>query len=247
MNAEHLKAVNAAIEERRTVVLVTPLDGAPARLVTVDEAPSDPLAEEIVPRLRSGKSGVVATEAGEVFLRVHRPSPRLVIIGAVHVSQALAPMAEATGFDVTIIDPREAFATPERFEGHRVLADWPDASNMALDDETAVATLTHDPKIDDPALLAAMAADCFYIGALGSRKTHAKRVDRMKAQGVKDSALMRINAPIGLAIGAASPQEIAVSVLAQIIDALRSDRTAGRDLAAKAAASDKAAAPDKAA
>lgn len=241
MNAAHLKAVNEAIAERRTVVLLTPLDGGPARLVTVDEAPTDPLAEEILPRLRSGKSGVVATDAGEVFLRVHRPSPRLVIVGAVHVSQALAPMAEATGFDVTIIDPREAFATPERFEGHKVLADWPDADNMALDDETAVATLTHDPKIDDPALLAAMAADCFYIGALGSRKTHAKRIDRMTAQGVDDRALARINAPIGLAIGAASPQEIAVSVLAEIIGALRSDRTAARATDAGVAAPDKAA------
>ena len=151
------------------------------------------------------------------------PPVRLVCIGAVHISQALAPMAKLAGFDMTIIDPRTAFATPERFPDVPVLAVWPDAAlkTIALDRYTAVALLTHDPKIDDPALMAALKADCFYIGALGSRKTHAGRLARMQAQGFSDEALARIHAPIGLDIGAVSPAEIAVSILGEMIMGLR--------------------------
>ena len=234
MKLSDLKAVNAARAERRLCAVVTPLDGSPSRVVFAEDAASDPLAGVLTTRFASGKSGREA-EAG-VFVRVHRPSPRLVVVGAVHVTQALAPMAEAVGFEVTIVDPRGAFATEERFGAFNLLAEWPDEDLLKLDAETAVATLTHDPKIDDPALLAAMKANCFYIGALGSRKTHGKRVERMTAAGVTPEALGRIHAPIGLAIGAASPPEIAVSVLAEIIAALR-----GAETKAKAAPERKAA------
>jgi xanthine dehydrogenase accessory factor len=153
------------------------------------------------------------------------PPPRLVAIGAVHISQALAPLARIAGFDVTILDPRTAFATPERFPDTNLLAEWPDEAlpKIGLDPYTALAALTHDPKIDDGPIAAALAAGCFYVGALGSRKTHGKRVERLRAAGVADEAIARIRAPIGLAIGAASPAEIAVAVLAEIIAALRRD------------------------
>jgi xanthine dehydrogenase accessory factor len=152
------------------------------------------------------------------------PPPRLVVIGAVHISQALAPMARVAGFYTEIIDPRTAFASPERFPDVTLHAEWPDDVLKArpLDAFTAVAALTHDPKIDDPALKAALEADCFYIGALGSRKTHERRVERLTGMGFAPFAMERIHAPIGLSIGAASPQEIAVAVLAEIIQALRS-------------------------
>ncbi|ORE93005.1 XdhC family protein [Acuticoccus yangtzensis] len=223
MKLSDLKAVNAARTERRLCAVITPLDGSEGRVVFAADAASDPLAGVLARRFASGTSGREA-EAG-VFVRIHRPSPRLVVIGAVHVTQALAPMAEAVGFEVTIIDPRGAFATEERFGAFDFHAEWPDDALMKLDAETAVVTLTHDPKIDDIALLAAMKADCFYIGALGSRKTHAKRIDRMTAAGVSEADMSRIHAPIGLAIGAASPPEIAVSVLAEVIAALRGAET----------------------
>ena len=165
------------------------------------------------------------TAEGKVFLTVYVPAPQLVIIGAVHISQALAPIGKLVGYDVTIVDPRTAFASPERFPDVKVIAEWPDKAlpPLNVDRYTAFVALTHDPKIDDPALLHALARDCFYIGALGSRKTHARRVERLKAQGVSDAAIARIAAPIGLDIGAVSPAEIAVSIMAQITERLREE------------------------
>src|SRR5205807_10435203 len=150
------------------------------------------------------------TPQGQVFLNVYVPPPRLVITGAVHISQALAPMARLVGYDVSIVDPRTAFATQERFPDVPVLAEWPDVAlpPLKVDRYTAFVALTHDPKIDDPALLHALARECFYIGALGSKKTHGRRVERLKQQGVSDAQLARLHASIGLAIGAASPPEI---------------------------------------
>lgn len=236
MKRSDLEALNRARRERRAVAMVTPLDGRPGRLVSYEDAAADPLADVLLPRFASGTSGRLEGPEGEVFVRIHRPAPRLVVVGAVHVSQTLAPMAVATGFDLTIVDPRAAFATEERFGGYRLLAEWPDPALLALDRETAVATLTHDPKIDDPALMAALDAGCFYIGALGSRKTHGKRVERLKAAGYGEAAIARIHAPIGLPIGAATPPEIAVAVLAEIIAALRKgERTAATPAAASAA------------
>ncbi len=225
MKLSDLSALNEARAARKAAAMVVPLGGGPGRLVMREDFAADPLADVLQTRFASGKGGREVTDEGEVFIAVHRPSPRLVVVGAVHVSQVLAPMAAAAGFDVTIVDPRTAFATEERFAGVRLIAEWPDAELLALDPETALATLTHDPKIDDPALAAGLAADCFYIGALGSRKTHGRRVERFAAQGVDEAALSRIHAPIGLPIGAASPAEIAVSVLAEVIAALRLGHT----------------------
>src|SRR5262249_51655896 len=167
---------------------------------------------------RTGKSGMAETGEGRVFLTVHVPPPRLVITGAVHISQALAPIARIVGYDVVIVDPRTAFATTERFPDVKVIAEWPDTALPPLDIDryTAFAALTHDPKIDDPALAHALERECFYIGALGSKKTHARRLERLKGQGVTDAAIARIHAPIGLAIGAVSPPEIAVAIMGEI-------------------------------
>jgi len=165
------------------------------------------------------------------FLNVHLPPVKLVVIGAVHISQALAEMARLADLDCTIIDPRTAFATPERFPDTRVIAQWPDVAlpPLGLDRYTAFVALTHDPKIDDGAILHALTKECFYLGALGSRKTHAKRLERLAATGAAPEALARIRAPIGLDIGAVSPAEIAVSILAEIIGAMRAkpSRAAG--------------------
>jgi xanthine dehydrogenase accessory factor len=163
------------------------------------------------------------TAQGRLFFTVHAPAPRLVIAGAVHISQALAPIARMLGYDVTIVDPRTAFASKERFPDVKVLAEWPDVAlpPLNVDRYTAFVALTHDPKIDDPALLHALSRDCFYIGALGSKKTHARRNDRLKAAGLTDTDLARIHAPIGLDIGAISPPEIAVSIMGEIVQSLR--------------------------
>jgi xanthine dehydrogenase accessory factor len=170
-----------------------------------------------------GKSRSIEVDGQSYFLTVQAPPARIICIGAVHISQALAPMARLADFDLTIIDPRTAFATPERFPDVRLLAQWPQEvlPDLRLDRYTAVCLLTHDPKIDDPALIAALRAECFYIGALGSRKTHARRVERMMAEGFAEADLKRIHAPIGLDIGSVSPAEIAVSVIGEIIAALR--------------------------
>lgn len=226
MKLDILRRLNDARERRIPAILVTDVASGAERLVTEAENYSaDPLREKLESRFRSGASGL---EDG-TFFTVHLPAPRFVIIGAVHISQALAPMAAIAGFDVTIIDPRTAFATADRFPNLRLLAEWPDMAipKVGLDPFTALAVVTHDPKIDDPALLAAFAARCFYIGALGSRKTHGKRVERLKAGGAADADLARIAAPIGLPIRAQSPAEIAVAILAQVIEALRSRGVAG--------------------
>ncbi len=223
MDRATLSALNAARRARMAAVLVSDLDSGAARVVTEDAVADDPLAEALRAAFASGKAGVVATAGQRVFLNPHLPPARLVIIGAVHISQALAPMARQAGLDVTIIDPRTAFATPARFGAERLIADWPEDAlqDAPLDRWTALAALTHDPKIDDAPLVAALRAGCFYVGALGSRKTHAARLDRLHAAGLTGAETGRICAPIGLDIGAASPAEIAVATLAQLIAHLR--------------------------
>jgi xanthine dehydrogenase accessory factor len=218
-----LRTLNAERDARRAVVVVTDTESGAQRLVKSADVMKDPLADVIEKRLRMGKSGMEETAQGRVFFTVHVPSPRLVITGAVHISQALAPIAQMLGYDVTIVDPRTAFASKERFPDVKVLAEWPDVAlpPLNVDRYTAFVALTHDPKIDDPALLHALARDCFYIGALGSKKTHAKRNDRLKAAGLTDADLARIHAPIGLDIGAISPSEIAVSIMGEIVQSLR--------------------------
>jgi len=223
MRLDTLKVLNAERAARRATILVTDVASGEQHLVKGADIASDPLAERLDAALRMGKSRSIEDNGRNYFLTVQAPPARIICIGAVHISQALAPMARLADFDVTIIDPRTAFATPERFPDVRLLADWPQdvLATVGLDRYTAVCLLTHDPKIDDPALIAALKAECFYIGALGSRKTHAKRLERMMAEGFDEASLGRIHAPIGLDIGSVSPAEIAVSVLGEIIMSLR--------------------------
>ena len=229
MDAGLLKALNEERAARRAAILVTDLSGGPGRLVREGETLSGPLGEALAAAFRSGRSGLAEIDGRGLFLNVHLPPPRLVMIGAVHISQALAPMARIAGFDVGIVDPRTAFATPGRFPDVALYAEWPQdvLERRPFDAYTAVAALTHDPKIDDVPLRAALEAGCFYVGALGSRKTHARRVERLSQAGLSQAEIGRIRAPIGLAIGAASPAEIAVSILAEVIGALRSRGLAG--------------------
>jgi xanthine dehydrogenase accessory factor len=223
MKIEILSALNAERAERRAVIVVTNTDTGEQRLIKATEIAADPIRETLQKFLRSGKSGMEETPEGKFFFTVYVPPPRLVIIGAVHISQALAPMAALLDYDVTIIDPRTAFASKERFPDVDLVAEWPDTALPPLDIDyyTAFVALTHDPKIDDPALIHALERDCFYIGALGSKKTHGRRIERLKAQGVSDAALAHIHAPIGLRIGAVSPPEIAVAILGEITAQLR--------------------------
>jgi len=225
MKAELFERLLAERAAKRAVTVVTRLaDGAQA-LVASDEirgelALTAEQREEIRRRLRSDKSGVLESSGGELFARCYAQAPRLVIVGAVHITQALAPMAAMAGFEVVVIDPRRAFATSERLPGVTVTTEWPDEAlaRIGLDAQTAVVTLSHDPKLDDPALIAALQSPCFYIGALGSSRTHARRVARLTEAGLAD-ALPRIHAPVGLDLGGRSPAEIAVSVIAQVIQA----------------------------
>src|SRR5277367_5505413 len=225
MKLDTLTALNAERDARRAAIVVTDVTSGQQRLIKAADIAKDPLRAALAEHLRTGKSGMEDTAEGNVFLTVHVPAPQLVIIGAVHISQALAPIAKLLDYDVTIVDPRTAFATPERFPDVKVIAEWPDQAlpPLGVDRYTAFVALTHDPKIDDPALLHALSRDCFYIGALGSRKTHARRVDRLKQQGLSDADTARIHAPIGLDIGAVSPAEIAVSIIAQITERLRQE------------------------
>ncbi|MEP3234020.1 MAG: XdhC family protein [Hyphomicrobiales bacterium] len=215
MELSLLKRLNECRANRVPVLVATNTTTQEQRLIEREQASSD---SEIA-RFLSGKSGM----EGDVFYAAYLPPPRLVIIGAVHISQHMIGPAKACGFDVTVIDPRTAFASEERFAGVTLHAEWPDEilAGEPLDRYTALAALTHDPKIDDIPLQKALEAECFYVGALGSRKTHAKRVDRLKANGLSDQQIERIDAPIGLDIGAANPAEISVAVLGTIIASLR--------------------------
>ncbi|HUL88648.1 MAG TPA: XdhC family protein [Pseudolabrys sp.] len=223
MNLDILHALNAERAARRAAVLITDMTSGAQRLVKAADAAKDPLKDILAKRLRMAKSGMEDTPQGRFFLTVHVPSPRLVITGAVHISQTLAPIGQLLGYDVIIVDPRTAFASIERFPDVKVIAEWPDVAlpPLGIDHYTAFVALTHDPKIDDPALKHALARDCFYIGALGSKKTHAKRVERLKQAGLSDSDIARIHAPIGLDISAVSPAEIAVAIMGEITARLR--------------------------
>jgi xanthine dehydrogenase accessory factor len=220
---EILSALNSERAARRAAIVVTDTTSGAQRFVMASDIARDPLKDALEKHLRSGKSGMEDTPQGRVFLTVHVPPARLVITGAVHISQALAPMAKLLGYDVTIVDPRTAFASVERFPDVKLIAEWPDAAlpGLNIDHYTAFVALTHDPKIDDPALSHALARDCFYIGALGSKKTHGRRLERLKVLGASDATLARIHAPIGLNIGAVSPAEIAVAIMGEITARLR--------------------------
>ena len=223
MDPLNLKKLNAERKTRRAAILVTEVAQGRDRVIRESDAIGGALGEAVAKAFRSGKSGLVSADGVEFFLNVHVPPARIVVIGAVHISQALAPMAAIAGYDLEVIDPRTAFATPERFGGVALHAEWPEIvlKSRPLDAYTALVAVTHDPKIDDFPIQAALATNCFYVGALGSKKTHAKRRERLREAGVSDAQLDSIKAPIGLNIGAASPAEIAVATLAQIIDAFR--------------------------
>ena len=223
MNLETLAQVNVERAARRPVFVVTDVVSGEQRLVKAADLANDPLRNELAKQLRMGKSAMIEVDGKKLFVNVYAPTARMVIVGAVHISQALAPLARSLGYDVTVVDPRTAFASPERFPDVPLIAEWPDVAlpPLKVDHYTAFVAVTHDPKIDDPALLHAFERDCFYIGALGSRKTHAKRADRLKAQGATDANIASIHAPIGLAIGAISPGEVAVAIMAQITAQLR--------------------------
>ncbi len=223
-----LEALNRARAGKREVCLLRFLDTHEEALV-VDGEPvcGGPLGEEVLAAartaLREDRCRLVETAQGPVFLQVFNPPLRLVLVGAVHIAQALAPMAALAGYAVTVVDPRRAFATDSRFPDIALLDDWPDEALLALapDRRTAVVTLSHDPKLDDPALEVALRSDAFYIAALGSRRTHQKRLARLREAGFTETELARIHGPAGLDIGAVSPAEIAVSILAEMTAVLR--------------------------
>jgi xanthine dehydrogenase accessory factor len=225
MKAETIKALQDARKERRAVTLATRLSDAAEALVFLDKAEGTLASDAAVVAaarraMDIGRSETVDVGGQKIFLNVYVPPARLIIVGAVHIAQSLAPMATMLDFDVTVVDPRGAWATANRFPGVKVIQDWADEAfqAMGLDASTAVVTLTHDPKLDDPALEAALKSDVFYVGALGSKRTHAKRRERLGEVGITDEQFARIHGPVGLNIGAKSPAEIAVSILGQIVE-----------------------------
>lgn len=228
MKQDILEQLQQDRAEKRPVVLATFLKTGEQRLLYLYGKKGlkdiDPrIGEAARAALLEDKARTVETEQGPLFLNVFNPPLRLILVGAVHIAQALVPMAQLAGYDVAVIDPRSAFGSAERFPGVTLSNDWPDEAmaQMKPDLRTAVVTLTHDPKIDDPALVSALKSDVFYIGALGSKKTHAARLERLTAAGFGPDDFARIHGPVGLSIGAKSPAEIAISILAQMTAALR--------------------------
>lgn len=206
------------LEARRRVAVVTELAKCNQRLAHDPGDLGPDLAPALAEAFDQDRSIAVEGRSGEVFINVFNPATRLIVVGAVHVAQALVPLARALGYDVVIVDPRTAFATEERFGDVTILGDWPDEalSRIGLDASTAVAVISHDAKLDDAALIAALRSEAFYIGALGSRKTHAKRVERLREAGLAADDIARIHAPIGLDIGASGAAEIALAIVAEI-------------------------------
>lgn len=219
-----IETLVAARRARRPVALVT--DTTDWHRLIMDDAAGTPLGDAVRSRLVSDRSGFDDVDGQPWFIGVHNPPLRLVIVGAVHIAQYLAPMARMAGHDVAIVDPRGAFASAERFPGERLLDNWPDEALTAhgLDTRTAVVTLTHDPKLDDPAIRVAVQSYAYYIGALGSTRTHAKRIARLDDAGLGAFAT-RIDAPVGLDIGAKSPAEIAIAIMAELTERLRRPET----------------------
>ena len=226
MKRSLLDAVLEARAEKRPLVVVTVL-GTGSQWIEDEGEPApglDPRVRDAARgALRRDRSEVVEVAGARYFLHVMSPPLRLFVVGAVHIAQALAPMASLLGYAVTVIDPRRAFVTTERFPDVTVVTDWPDDALVAadLDARSAVVTLTHDPKLDDPALHVALASPAFYIGSLGSRRTHAKRIDRLTEAGLAPETLARIRAPVGLDIGAVTAGEIAASIVAELTAGFR--------------------------
>lgn len=231
MQKDLAEKILAAQAERQPIALLTWLSSGEQKLVSPEQSAILPdLAEPLADAFRLDRSGTVETPDGELFIRIFNPPLRLIVIGAVHAAQYLLPLARMIGHDVTIIDPREAFATPERFPDAHLITEWPeDGLPLAgTDARTAIIALTHDAKIDDPAIKLGLESGAFYVGALGSKRTHAKRLERLKEIGVTEEGIARIHAPIGLDIGAQGPAEIAVSIMAELIAVLRGKTAPGR-------------------
>lgn len=217
---------------KRPAALITALESGVQYLYEPNQDPPTFAVMKMIPEtvihqldatLRSDRSQCIETPKGRYFVQTFNPPLRLLIIGAVHITQYLAPMAELVGYQIVIIDPRRSFATTERFPGQTLVTDWPDEALETLvpDTRSAVVTLTHDPKLDDPALQVALASEAFYIGCLGSRRTHAARCERLQAAGFNSVDIARLNAPVGLDIGARSAAEIALATLAEVTASLR--------------------------
>jgi xanthine dehydrogenase accessory factor len=225
MTRELLSLLLRDVAAKRVAVVATDLATGEARLVHPfeEEGGDGELRSAARDAALCDRSVKLERPSGAVFLRVYNPPVRVLLVGAVHIAQALAPMAQLAGYDVVVVDPRRAFATEERFRGVRVLAEWPDEAfaKLLLDRRTAVVTMTHDPKIDDPAIAAALRSEAFYVGALGSKKTQAARRERLAGLGFGGAELARLHGPVGLPIGAVSPGEIAISILSQLVGALR--------------------------
>ena len=223
MKADFLTRLNQARAARMPCALLTRLHDGQQRFVTLEDIDGDPLRDALATAFRMNKSSVVEDAGEKYFLTVQAPALRIIVLGAVHVSQSMAGMARLLGYDLIVVDPRTAFASEARFPGTEVVAQWPDTAlpALGLDAFTAFVALTHDPKIDDPGLYLALKSPCFYIGALGSRKTHARRVERLQEAGFSAEDIARIHAPIGLNIGGVSPAEIALSIMAEITAQLR--------------------------
>lgn len=223
MKRSLLEDLNVARRAGRPVVLTTALETGVQALLAPEALGADAVGEAGRRALRLDAAETVSTELGPVFVQPFNPRLRLFLVGAVHIAQPLSLMGAIAGYEVCVIDPREAFATAARFPGVQLSLDWPDESLQAalLDARCAVVTLTHDPKLDDPALQVALQSEAFYVGALGSRRTHAARLERLVESGLSADACARIRGPVGLSIGAKSPAEIAVSVLAQMTQSLR--------------------------
>lgn len=231
-----IRALAAARAEPRPVALATriaPPERAGAQLLLPDPAAPAALNEAAAAALAQDQSRTTGIDGDQWFLQVQNPPARLVVVGAVHIAQALVPMASGLGFAVIVVDPRRSFASPERFPGVSVITDWPDEALDTLrpDTRSAIITLTHDPKLDDPALDRALKSPAFYIGALGSRRTHAARLARLRALGHGEAALGRIHGPVGLDIAAVTAPEIALSILAELV-AVRRGAAAARKAAA---------------
>jgi xanthine dehydrogenase accessory factor len=221
MKAATLDALLAARRGRKAVALVTDLATGEQQLVAKGDA--HPLDTSLADAFRFDQSGIQRLDEREFFVHIHNPPLRLIVIGAVHIAQAVIPVAQLAGYDIAVIDPRGAFATGARFPGIDLHVEWPDEviPKIGLDQRTAMIALTHDPKIDDAALLAALASDVFYVGALGSKKTHVTRCERLRSKGFDDAKISRIHGPIGLAIGAKGAPEIAIAIMAEMTRALR--------------------------
>ncbi|MEK9707669.1 MAG: XdhC family protein [Alphaproteobacteria bacterium] len=230
MRPETLERLLQARESKQPVALVSELKSGDQILVYPDRAEGDlNLSDEqlvaVRAAIRDDKSGRIAYDDAELFAKIFNPPKRIIIVGAVHIAQPLVTLAQTSGYEVVIVDPRGAFATKDRFPGVTLSEDWPDDAlkALAVDNRTAIVTLTHDPKLDDPALHIALRSNAFYIGSLGSRRTHGARVERLTEEGYSEDEIARIHAPIGLNIKAKSPAEIAISIMAQITQVLRAE------------------------